>query len=119
MAMPNPKGKPYDVDGKPYTVAISVADIDEQNCVHLRVTIRAEYGTRSFCTVKGLVNRSYWHDYPDIEEMRKRTISITPALICHIIRHALVTDWDPESDAQNQSLLLDNEFLAGLKPKDG
>jgi hypothetical protein len=117
MAMPKSKGKQYEVDGRSYCVAISVSEIDEADAVHLRVTIQAGYGTRSFCIVKGLVNRSYWHDYPDIEEMRKRTISITPAVVCHIIRHTLNTEWNPDSEKANRAILLDNQFLATLAAK--
>lgn len=117
MAMPKSKGKQYEVDGRPYCVAISVSEIDEADAVHLRVTIQAGYGTHSFCTVKGLLNRSYWHDYPDIEEMRQRAISITPAVVCHIIRHALNTEWKPKTEKANRTILLDNQFLATLPTK--
>jgi len=118
MAMPKSKGKHYEVDGRSYSVAIAVSGIDEADDVHLRVTIQAEYGTRSFCTVQGLVNRSYWHDYPHIEEMRKRTISITPSLVCHIIRHARDNEWNPESETTNRRIQLDNRLLAALQTKD-
>ncbi|QDU46031.1 hypothetical protein Mal52_45280 [Symmachiella dynata] len=117
MAMPSLKGKKYEVDGNSYTVAVTVKDIDSDNGVHLRITIRAEFGNRSFCSVTGLVNRSFWHDYPAIEEMRKRSISITPSVVCKIIRHVRKGMWQPDQESANRNYEIDNEVLASLVGK--
>ncbi len=66
MAMPKPKGKKFLVDGKSYEVAIGVRDIVDGDDVRMKITIAAAFGHKSFCLVKGLINRSYWHDYPYI-----------------------------------------------------
>jgi hypothetical protein len=91
----------YTIDGKPYSVSISAGKIDREGDVHLRVTFRALYGTRSVCLVRGVTNRSYWHDYPDVESMRERSISLTPRVVCELVRLAHRAGWAPATVRSN------------------
>jgi hypothetical protein len=99
--MQRSKPRDYVIDGRPYAVTISAAHIDEERNVHLRVTFRALFGTRSVRTVRGITNRSFWHDYPHIEEMRAKSISLTPKAVCELVRLAHRAGWTPENCRSN------------------
>ena len=108
VAMPKSKGKSYNVAGNPYVVSIGVRDITDAGEVRISLTVRAEYGEKSFCKIRGLVNRSYWHDYPDVEEMRKQSIAITPAIVCKLIRQAHQSGWNPVESKSDFVMDIDN-----------
>ena len=99
--MPKSKRRNYTIDGKPYAVYVSPGDVDHEDSIRLRVTFRALFGTRSVCLVRGLTNRSYWRDYPDIEQMRERSISLTPKIVCGLVRLAIRAGWSPEDAKSN------------------
>jgi len=115
MAMPK-HSRIYQFEGREYAVSISAAKLDEQGNVALHISIRADFGTRSFCTVRGVTNRSFWHDYPDIEEMRKIAISITPRHLSALIARAHSSGWNPGASKSNFELLatrMDIQALIG------
>ena len=103
MAMPK-RARIYHVEGREYAVAISGGELDPQGNVPLRISIRAHFGTQSFCTVRGITNRSFWHDYPDIKEMRGIAISITPRYVCALIAWAHSSGWNPDVSKSNCEL---------------
>jgi hypothetical protein len=81
--------------------------------VSLRVTFRAEFGTRSFCLVRGLTNNyyyNYYSFYPDPMPM----ISVTPKIICKLVELAHQRGWDPESSKSNFDLPVDWETIRAL-----
>ena len=101
--------KPFAVDGNRYVVSITAT---YEARVMLRVTIRAAFGNRSYCTVKGLQNVDYYHNYGywDDETFSEAsdTISITPRLIASLIRYARDNGWSPESSKSNRQLEITN-----------
>ena len=105
------RNRPYTVDGRDYSVSISTAGFDQDKNVRLRISFRAQFGTRSFCLVRGLTNRSFWQDYPDIEAMRAAAISITPGIVCGLIRLAHNEGWNPDASKSNFELAVDREEL--------
>ena len=105
MAMPKARGRIYQVAGREYAVAISAGELDEENNVRLRISIQAHFGNRTFCLVRGVTNRSFWHDYPNIEAMTKVSISLTPSVACGLIVLAHSTGWDPEASKSNFELI--------------
>lgn len=76
--------------------------------------MRAAFGEKALCVINGLINRSYWHDYPHVEEMRKRSIAITPRVVCEIIRWAHRSGWNPDADKSVLELQLDNQSLRDM-----
>jgi len=88
-------------DGKPYAVSISEGEIDAEGNVHLDITFRALFGNRSVCLVRGVTNRSYWQDYPAIDEMRARAVSVTPKVAYYLVRIAHARGWNPETCKSN------------------
>src|SRR5579872_3624195 len=95
------KTRLYVIDGRDYAVSISDTGIDREGNIPLRVSFRAQFGSRSVCLVRGLTNRSFWHDYPEIEKMRAAAISITPKIVCDLIRLAHRKGWEPEKSKSN------------------
>jgi len=110
--MPKSKSKAYSVDGNSYTVSVGECGHDSGGGVRMSVTLKAEYGTGSYCVVEGMVNREYWHDYPDFDPAR--TISITPRVVCEIIRYAHNAGWSPTDVKSNCRIHLDKEALGKL-----
>jgi hypothetical protein len=108
------KTRPYTVDGQNYSVSISAEAIDSEGNVPLRVSFRAEFGSRSVCQVRGLSNRSAWHDYP--EETSR--ISITPRIVCELIRIAHLHGWDPVGSKSNIEIALNQELVQALVDRD-
>ncbi|TWU60881.1 hypothetical protein Poly51_11630 [Rubripirellula tenax] len=104
------RNKPMVFDGQRYLASVSATYDDE--VVHLRVTIRADFGTRSFVVIKGLQNFDYFHHYghwtnQDYSET-KDTIEITPRVLAVLIQHARNNGWSPESEKTNRHLELTN-----------
>jgi len=97
MTMPKAKGRIVHVDGQSYEVSVSAGSIDEEQNVPLRISIRAQFGSQGFCVVRGVTNRSFWHDYPNIEEMRAASISVGPRQLCGLIALARSQGWDPST----------------------
>ena len=95
MTMPKAKRRIVNVDGKSYEVSVSPGSIDREQNVSLRISIRAQFGSQGFCVVRGLTNRSFWHDYPNTEEMQAASISVGPLQLCGLITLAHSQGWDP------------------------
>ena len=112
------KPRNFTIDGKPYAVSISAGEIDREQDVHLHVAFRALFGNRSVCLVRGLTNRSFWHDYPAIEEMREKSISITPKIVCDLVRLARRSGWSPESCKSNFEFLATKDDIRVLSASD-
>src|SRR5437868_13297718 len=108
------KTRSYVIDGRDYAVSISDTAPDREGNVRMRVSFRAQFGSRSVCLVRGLTNRSFWQDYPEIEKMRAAAISITPKIVCGMIRLARQAGWDPDASRSNFELSLDQEAVRGL-----
>ena len=108
------KSRSYVVDGQDYAVSISDAGRDAEGNVLLRISFRAQFGSRSVCLVRGLTNRSFWHDYPEIEKMRSAAISITPAIICELIRLAHREGWNPNVSKSNFEFAANREVVQAL-----
>lgn len=108
--------KPVIVDGFPYLYWIREMPYDKLDAVPLRIVFRADFGHRSFCTITGLTNREYWHDFPiwnpDV------TIAVTPRVVCNLIRYARTQGWDPVGTSANYSLATDNASLAFIRNDD-
>lgn len=99
-------------------MSISPRGFDRDNNVRLRVSFRAQFGSRSVCLVRGLTNRSFWLDYPQIEAMRAAAISITPKVVGGLIRLARQKGWDPDASKSNFELSIDREVERALEDKD-
>jgi hypothetical protein len=113
MAMP--KGsRIYRVGKKEYAVSVRGGRPDALGDVPLRISIRAHFGTRSCCTVRGLTNRCFWHDYPEIEEMRRNAVSITPRHVCALIVMAHSKGWNPETSKSSFDLPATREDIRAL-----
>ncbi len=81
------------------------------NVVLMRVTFRAQFGTRSVCLVRGITNQSAYES--SREEMKKR-ISITPRVVCEMIRQAHRAGWDPVGSRKNFECAVDREVVRGI-----
>jgi hypothetical protein len=81
--------KPFVVNGQEYQVSVTAT---YEQVVEMRVTLRAEFGTRSFCTIRGLKNVAYYHNYGywnDPEHCASRDeISVTPRMISALVMFA-------------------------------
>ena len=84
----------------------------------MHVAFRAQFGSRSVCLVRGLTNRSFWHDYPNVEQMREQAISITPLVISALIRLAHQSGWNPAASKSNFELQADRELIRKIADKD-
>jgi hypothetical protein len=100
--------KPFVVDREPYEASVS-ATFDK--VFQLGVTIRADFGNRSYCLIRGLRNFGYWYNYgywnKDYSESED-TISITPRMIAALIRFARRNGWSPEESKSNHSVTMTN-----------
>ena len=112
MAFPRSKRGRFSVDGMPYIACVSSNGRTDDGGVRLRVIIAAEYGFKSLCIVSGMVNRDYWYDFPNID--RNKTYSITPRVVCEIIRYALGNGWSPSGSKTQTRLNLDNDGLSAI-----
>ena len=112
MAFPKSKRKHYVVDDQPYTACVNENGTTPDWGVKLSVAIKAEYGSHSLCLIKGMVNREYWNDYPNFDHAK--TFSITPRVICGLIRHALKNGWDPVGSKSQCNIQLDNKVLLAI-----
>ncbi len=114
------KRKPLVVDGHRYEVSVTAT---YQAHVELRVTVRADFGSRSNCTIKGLRNYDYYHNYGywDAEAFSEAsdTISITPRLIASLIRYARDSGWSPEASKSNHQLDITNLDAKSLHGQEG
>jgi hypothetical protein len=90
--------------------------------VNLRVTIRADFGTRSFVTITGLHNFDYYdhYGYWSKEGFSETTdlIEITPRMLVALIRYAHDNGWEPETIRSNQHLELTNQKAKSLVTAD-
>ena len=108
------KPRKYVVADREYAVSISVGKIDKEDNVHMRISFRAHFGNRSVCLVRGVTNRSFWHDYPEVEQMRKDSISVTPKVVCALIAQAHSAGWNPETSKTNFELVVSKESIREL-----
>jgi hypothetical protein len=106
--------KPFNVDDRPYEVTVTpvLGKIDEP--IDLRITLRADYGHRSFCIFRGLQNYGYYWNYgywnlP--EDKQIKTIEITPRVIADLIRLAHIKGWSPDASKSNVEYTLENDAI--------
>ena len=112
------------VDGQRYEASVTATYAD---VVKLRVTVRADFGTRSFVTISGLQNYDYFHHYGHWAQegyaAETDTIEITPRMLAALIRYAHDNGWSPESEKPNCNLTLTNvdakALLAAYDEDDG
>ena len=122
MAFPKSKRKHFVVDDRAYWACVNENGSTTDWGIKLSVAIKAEYGMNSLCLIKGMVNRAYWHDYPDFD--KTKAFSITPRVICGLIRHALINGWNPIANKSQYNIQLDNRALLAIivdanRPSDG
>ena len=118
------RNKPMVVDGQRYLASVTATYDD---AVNLRVTIRADFGTRSFVAITGLHNFDYFHHYGHWSNEgfseTKDTIEITPRVLAVLIQYARNNGWSPESEKSNRHLELTNvdakSLLAEYNDRDG
>jgi hypothetical protein len=108
------KSRRYMIDGREYVVSISCGEIDEAEEVHLCVSFRALFGSRSVCLVRGVTNRSFWHDYPDVEKMISESISLSPKVVCVLIHRAHLEGWNPERSKSNFEMFATKETIRAI-----
>lgn len=101
-------------NNQPYLYAVSDRGMDNNENVILSVTIRADYASRSVCLFRGILSRSYWHDYPEVEPTKQGTVPITPGVISKLIDYAQTQGWDPATSRSNFELTVDNEVVRSL-----
>lgn len=101
--------KPFTVDNQRYEASLTANDAD---AVQLRLTIRAAFGTRSFCTFNGLQNFDYYHNYGNWDDID--SISITPRMVCSLIRYARRNGWELDSSKSNHQIDLTNQDAKSL-----
>jgi hypothetical protein len=93
------------VDHNQYVVKVSAERTDADGTVHVRVTLRAQYGTRSVCIVRGFENLDQWSyawlkpDFVPID-----VIAITPGVVCRLIKWAHQAGWNPAEVKSNVEL---------------
>ncbi len=104
------RNKPFIVDNQRYDASLTALYADT---IHLRLTIRADFGYRSFYTFNGLQNFDYYHNYGHWDAIE--SIAITPRLISALIRYARRNGWEPESSKSNQQINLTNRDAESLR----
>jgi hypothetical protein len=109
------KRKRFTVDEQAYQVSISV---NVEEVPQLCVTIRADYGKRSCCIIRGLKNYNCFWNYgeynkEDFSEMRD-TIEVTPKMIAALIQHAKEQGWSPDTSKSNFNLEMTNTQAKAL-----
>jgi hypothetical protein len=114
MAMPKSTGRIYRIEGREYAVSISAGKIDKAGDVPVRISMRANFGKRSFSLVRGVTNRSFWDDYPYIEEMRKVSISLTPRIVCRLIALAHARGLSPETSKSSFQFVATRETIRAI-----
>lgn len=98
------------IQGNAYIYWVRQLPHDESGAVPLHVVVRADFGTRSTCTITGLHNRERWHDYPDWNH--ESVIAITPKVVCDLIHYAHNAGWNPSDVRTNLTFEVDNSFLS-------
>lgn len=93
------RNKPFIVDGQRYEASLTAV---YEEFVELRVTIRAGFGTQSYCTFQGLRNFDYYYNHGHWNEVQSTTI--TPRLIAALIRYARRNEWEPEASKSNKRI---------------
>lgn len=101
------------VDGHPYEASLTAL---YEDVIHLRLTVRAGFGSRSFCTFNGLRNFDYYYNYGDWGDID--SIAVTPRLICVLIRYARSNGWEPASCKSNRVIALTNLTAKSLLDDD-
>jgi hypothetical protein len=96
--------KPFIVDDQRYEASLTAMYAD---AIQLRLTIRADFGYRSFCTFNGLQNFDYYHNYAHWNDIE--SIAITPRMISALIRYARRNGWEPDSSKSNQQIDVTNK----------
>lgn len=86
------------------------------DAIQLRLTIRADFGYRSFCTFNGLQNFDYYYNYGDWNDID--SISITPRMIKALICYARRNGWEPDSSRSNQQINFTNQDAKSLLDND-
>ena len=117
MAFPKSKQRRLVVDELPYIACVSENGYTNDGGIKLRVIVQAGYGHESLCVIAGMVNRDYWRDFPDYDP--ENTFSITPRVICELIRFALTNGWSPTESKTQTMVELDNDGLFAIMRKIG
>jgi len=103
------RNKPVVVDGRRYLASVTASYAET---VQLRVTIRADFATRSFATIHGLRNFDYFHHYGNWSNEdyceSTDTIAITPRMLAALIRYVRQNGWNPDSEIANRRIELTN-----------
>jgi hypothetical protein len=98
------------VNDRPYTAWIICDRIDEAGNAHIHVTLRAEYGTRSFCLIRGLTNFHYWsYDWWSANAVCPEPVAVTPRVLSRLIPWAHDARWNPADSKSNCHLQLSPE----------
>jgi hypothetical protein len=101
--------QPFAVDDQRYEASLTAMYAD---AIQLRLTIRAEFGYRTFCTFIGLQNFDYYQNYGHWNDID--SISITPRMIIALIRYARRNGWEPDSSKSNQQINSTNKDAESL-----
>ncbi|MFO0885957.1 MAG: hypothetical protein U0894_17540, partial [Pirellulales bacterium] len=96
--------KPFIVNKQRYEASLTAMYADT---IQLRLTIRADFGYRSFCTFNGLQNFDYFHNYGHWDDID--SIVITPRTISALIRYARRNGWEPNTSKSNRQFRLTNQ----------
>lgn len=105
--------KSFIVDNQRYEASLTAMYAD---AIELRLTLRADFGYRSFCTFYGLQNFDYYYNYGHWDEIE--SIAITPRMISALIRYARRNGWEPDSSKSNQKINLTNQDAKSLLDDD-
>jgi hypothetical protein len=102
--------KPFVVDGRSYEASVTATYTD---VVNLRITFRANFGNRSFCTITGLRNFDYYYHYgywndPKYSQLTD-TIAVTPRMISLLVSFARENGWLPETEKSNHEIAISND----------
>lgn len=102
--------KPFVVDGQPYKASLTATI---HKFVDLRLTLQADFGNRSFCTIRGLRNFAYYFNYgywnEDDYSEPEQTVAVTPRMVAALIRFARHNGWSPESSVSNRQITITNQ----------
>lgn len=103
------RNKPFIVDNQRYEASLTATYAD---VIELRLTIQADFGYGSFCTIYGLQNFDYYYNYGHWDEIE--SIAITPRMISALIRYARRNGWEPALSKSNEKINLTNQDAKSL-----
>lgn len=101
--------KPMTVDGRAYIASITAVYVAAGSPLTMRLTIRADFGHRSYCTFRGLTNHAYYFNYGEYDP--EQSISLTPRVVADLIRFAHSQGWEPMQSRSNFEVESDNDAV--------